>query len=212
MILTCPACRTRYLVDEPAVSRPTGRTVRCASCGYTWHYPPFPDPHKLDRPVRMEPALEVPPRPASLVAPVPAKPPRRRLALGWFVLGVMVVVLALVILVAVLARSEVAATWPAAGRLYAWAGLGPRLELGKVVPTRTANSLVIEGEVINSGNMAGDVPPLRVALRDAAEKDVQSKVIDPPRARLSPSETARFKTTFEHPDEAATGVVVTFAR
>jgi hypothetical protein len=92
------------------------------------------------------------------------------------------------------------------------AGLEPRLELGKVVPTRTANRLVIEGEVTNSGNMPSDVPPLRVALRDAAEKDVQFKIIDPPKTRLAPNETARFQTAFEHPDEAASGVVVTFAR
>jgi nitrogen fixation protein FixH len=154
----------------------------------------------------------MPPRPTPVLAPTPARAARRRLSLGWFVLGVMIVVLALVILVAIVARSEVAATWPAAARVYAWAGLAPRLELGKVVPTRTANSLVIEGEVTNAGNMPSEVPPLRVALRDAAEKDVQFKVIDPPKARLGPGDTARFKTTFDHPDEAATGVVVTFVR
>jgi len=69
---------------------------------------------------------------------------------------------------------------------------------------------VIDGDVTNSGNAASDVPPLRVALRDSAEKEVQFRIIDPPKARLSPSETARFKTTFDHPDEAATGVFVTF--
>jgi hypothetical protein len=156
--------------------------------------------------------LEVPPRPEPLPVPAPPRTPRRRPAIGWFVLGVVIVLVALVILIALFARSEVTATWPGAGRLYGWAGLSPRLELGKVVPTRTANSLVIEGDVINSGNMASDVPQLRVALRDSAEKEVQFKIIDPPKARLGPSETARFKTTFDHPDDAATGVVVTFAR
>jgi predicted Zn finger-like uncharacterized protein len=212
VFLTCPACRTRYLVDERAVNRPTGRTVRCASCGHSWHYPPIPEAPKLEAAARIEPALEVPPRPGPLPVPAPPRAPRRRASIGWFVLGLMIVLAALVILFAILARSEVAANWPAAVRLYAWAGLSPRLELGKVVPTRTANSLVIEGDVSNSGNMASDVPPLRVALRDSAEKEVQFKIIDPPKGRLGPSETARFKTTFDHPDEAATGVVVTFAR
>ena len=92
-----------------------------------------------------------------------------------------------------------------------WETLEPRLQLGKIVPTRSAGSLVIEGDVTNSGNVARDVPPLRVALRDSAEKEVQFRIIDPPKARLSPSETARFKTTFDHPDAAATGVVVTFS-
>jgi hypothetical protein len=67
----------------------------------------------------------------------------------------------------------------------------PRLQLGKIVPTRSAGSLVIEGDVTNSDNVARDVPPLRVALRDSAEKEVQFRIIDPPKARLSPSETAR---------------------
>src|SRR6516164_2934600 len=92
-----------------------------------------------------------------------------------------------------------------------WETLEPRLQLGKIVPTRTASSLVIEGDVTNSGNVARDVPPLRVALRDSAEKEIQFRIIDPPKARLSPSETARFKTTFDHPDAAATGVAVTFS-
>jgi hypothetical protein len=147
-----------------------------------------------------------------LPVPVPPQTPRRRPAIGWFVLGVMIVLLVLVILVAVLARNEVAANWPASARLYAWVGLAAKLDLGKVVPTRTPSSLVIEGDVTNSGNLAGKVPQLRVALRDPAEKEVQFKIIDPPKARLGPSESARFKTTFDHPDDGATGVVVTFAR
>jgi hypothetical protein len=106
---------------------------------------------------------------------------------------------------------ETNATGPAAARLHALTEPAPRLELRKVVPTRTANSLVIEGDVTNSGNMASDVPQLRVVLRDSAEKEVQFKIIDPPKARLGPSETARFKTTFDHPDDAAIGVVVTFS-
>jgi hypothetical protein len=45
-----------------------------------------------------------------------------------------------------------------------------------------------------------------------SEKETQFKIIDPPTARLGPGETAHFKTSFDHPDEAATGVLVTFAR
>jgi predicted Zn finger-like uncharacterized protein len=38
VIVTCPACETRYLVDEAELSGPAGRRVRCASCGNLWHY------------------------------------------------------------------------------------------------------------------------------------------------------------------------------
>jgi hypothetical protein len=136
---------------------------------------------------------------------------------GWSVLGVIFVLLALAILAAITARKEVVAMWPAAGRFYALAGLaaaplGPGLELAKIAPTRTAEGLVIEGDITNTGSTARDVPRLRVALRDPAEKETQFKIIDPPAARLGPGETAHFKTSFDHPDEAATGVLVTFAR
>lgn len=40
MIVTCPACQTRYLVDDALLGGEEGRRVRCASCGNLWHYSP----------------------------------------------------------------------------------------------------------------------------------------------------------------------------
>jgi predicted Zn finger-like uncharacterized protein len=52
MILTCPACATRYVVDPKAIGA-SGRTVRCARCHESWHQDPpedLPVP-RLIRPV-----------------------------------------------------------------------------------------------------------------------------------------------------------------
>ena len=41
MILTCPACDTKYVVKDGAIP-PGGRQVRCASCKHSWHQDPEP--------------------------------------------------------------------------------------------------------------------------------------------------------------------------
>jgi predicted Zn finger-like uncharacterized protein len=229
MILGCPVCRTRYLVDEAALHGRSGRTVRCANCGHSWHQAAPPEPPTSENAVeegRIEPALEVPPRPAAsleippqsraLLAQLRQDPGRRRWsALRWLV---VVVLLALALLAGiVVARSDVVTLWPPAARLYALAGLtteapGAGLKIEKLTPSRTPDGLVIEGDITNAGKTAQNVPRLRVALRDASEKDVQFKIVDPPKPRLPPGVTAHFKTPFDHPDDAATGVAVTFVK
>lgn len=39
MILTCPACDTRYVIKDGAIP-PGGRKVRCAACKHSWHQDP----------------------------------------------------------------------------------------------------------------------------------------------------------------------------
>jgi predicted Zn finger-like uncharacterized protein len=230
MILSCPVCRTRYLVDEAGLRGRSGRTVRCASCGHTWHQAAPPelqvDGEGGETERRIEPAIEMPPRPAPTLdvlprpravhAPAQQVSGRRRWrAVRWLV-AVVLLALALVAGI-VVARGAVVALWPPSARLYALAGLtveapGTGLKIEKLVPSRTPDGLIIEGDITNSGKTAQDVPRLRVTLRDAADKDVQFKIVDPPKPRLPPGVTAHFSTPFDHPEDAATGVVVTFAK
>src|SRR5262249_49241755 len=138
---------------------------------------------------RIEPALEVPPRPQHPARPILEVPPRlgplsepprqhrrHRAAFRWLVAVALFTVAVLAGLV--VAAELVVATWPSAVRLYAVAGLAPEqpgagLKIDKVTPARAPDGLIIEGDIANIGKAAHDVPQLRVALRDVTEKEVQ---------------------------------------
>ena len=244
MIVTCPNCRTRYLVDDAALGNATRRRVRCASCGNLWTYsseaeaihaaaaeltaesamatttpggPPVAKPGRaelrIDRPIDMRPQAAGPTAMArpSVAAELPAAARRRSARTAGLTL---IVIAAGLVLAAILFRDRIVEIWPAAAPVYAalrlteqpWAGLEVT-----VTPKRTPQSLVIDGNIVNSATATRRVPRLRITLRDGNKNDLESKLIDPPVDRLAPGATARFNTTFDHPSITATGVDVTFA-
>lgn len=58
MILTCPACTTRYVVKDGAIP-PEGRQVRCASCKHSWHQDPDPEEAVVEAPLDLNPEVEL---------------------------------------------------------------------------------------------------------------------------------------------------------
>lgn len=149
MILTCPACQTRYQADA-AKFPPQGRTVRCARCGHVWHeLPPEPEPQPEPEPElevfvappppsqpvyeREEPETEQyvqPPErdeePQAEAEPVPEPvahspwPRRILLSTGWLGLGAIV---AVILVAAVLYRQDIVQVWPQSASLYSRFGM-----------------------------------------------------------------------------------------
>jgi len=64
MILTCPACSTRYVVKDGSIP-PGGRQVRCASCKHSWHQDPEAVEPDIEAPLDLDPAAEAATDPAS---------------------------------------------------------------------------------------------------------------------------------------------------
>ncbi|MEP0393136.1 zinc-ribbon domain-containing protein [Erythrobacter sp.] len=70
MIISCPACATRYAVPETAIG-PEGRTVRCAKCKHSW----FQDSTPLELEDEADTAAATTPEPDPASAEAPAKAP-----------------------------------------------------------------------------------------------------------------------------------------
>jgi predicted Zn finger-like uncharacterized protein len=188
MILTCPACQTRYTVDA-AKFPPQGRSVRCARCGEVWHAepdvaepafePPPPEPPRPDpreayaEPVPRDPVLRDPvlrdpvlrdsgPQapPVSVREPSPPFWQRRPvLAAGW--VGLVGVVL-LIGIAATAWRQQVVDAWPQSAAVYSKLGMKVAASGLKLDHTKFSNE------------MRGALPVLTVsgALTNVADREL----------------------------------------
>jgi predicted Zn finger-like uncharacterized protein len=214
MIVTCPVCSTRYLVDPSALG--TGRIVRCASCAHTWHQAP-----PVDAPRRIElapPEPEVTPRSTGRVQ-LPALAPRRRRSSAPALLLFLVVLLGVAAGGLWWGREKVMAAWPATAAYYARLGVpvaGPQDGLGLQKVTQRLDienglpTLVIEGEVVNTSPVARDVPKVKITLRDKSKHDLRSWSIAVTDEPILPGGSVPFHTSITQPGEDVSAIVVDF--
>jgi predicted Zn finger-like uncharacterized protein len=148
MILTCTSCSTRYYADDAAIG-PSGRTVRCAACGFSWFAepqlelrthavavgaetqtvaaPPAKEPLTRERVERMRRATEAPGPAPSAAAKFRAQQAERmrkeRMRAAVVVWGATGAALAASATGMVAFRQDVAELWPRSASAFAALGL-----------------------------------------------------------------------------------------
>jgi predicted Zn finger-like uncharacterized protein len=231
MILTCPACATRYQADE-AKFPPAGRQVRCAKCGHVWHQA---GPQTL---AAIEPDAVVPadPDPMPAAAPVQADSfPRRThatpaamrprpqlgtvvaITAGW--VGLIGVVL-LIGLSAVRYRQEITVIWPQSAGVYSSLGMKVNthgIDFSHVDYHRESEDgqvvLAVTGDIVNAGNRELPVPrTVRVTLSDASNHELYHWTFTPSTATLKPGQSVPFLTRLSSPPAAARHLEVRFSQ
>ena len=233
MILTCPACATRYQADD-AKFPPQGRQVRCAKCGHSWHQQP-PPPEKAPLsvpepdPVLDAPAPEPAPEPAyartrtsTYKPPAPPKPrppllPMVGVALGW--IGLIAVVL-LIGLSAVRYRQEITVIWPQSAGVYSRLGMpvnSQGIDFVHVDYHRESEDgqvvLAVTGQIVNNGAHELPVPQnIRVTLSDAGNHELYHWNFAPGVQTLKPGQVFPFTTRLSSPPASARHLEVRFAK
>lgn len=220
MIITCPACATRYTLADSAVG-PQGRKVRCAQCGHMWWQAPEDDPvlhpdevtefHPVPPPSSKTPSSRKT-APATSAADPGA---RRRALVGW---GAFLAVLAAIIAAGYVGRATVVRLWPPAALFYETVGLpveppGSGLQLQNVRSEQKTeegkSALLVEGQILNVSETARTVPALRVTALGADRQPLRNWTVEPVPPQILPGEIATFRDV--QPDAAGVlEVMITF--
>ncbi len=215
MIVSCPSCATRYLIDPTALGG-EGRTVRCAKCSHTWReQPPADMPKRVDI---LPPDNE--PRPIPFGSNLPALVARRKRAnrLGWLAVAAAIVI---IVVAAILARGPIVDVWPPAEKLYSAVGLGidevdtSDLEFQNVVREQMVEGgvpiLIIRGQIFNAADSARAIPPIRIGLMDADNTELRHWTFAAEQSELPGESSTDFETRLVSPPEGAVSLRISFA-
>lgn len=239
MILTCTSCSTRYYADDAAIG-PSGRTVRCAACGFSWFAEPqlelrtaaepaeqraeapAKEPLTRERVERLRRASEQPGPAPSAAAKFRAQQADRmrkeRMRAAVVVWGATGAALAASASGMVAFRQDVAEIWPRSASAFAALGLDVNvygLEFYDLNVERAFDGptpiLLVSGEVRNIGRDDKPVPPVRISLRDTRSQEIFELLSVVSDEPLPAGESAPFQIRVENPPVDAVDLEATFA-
>jgi predicted Zn finger-like uncharacterized protein len=181
MIVSCPNCSARFVVDAVALGA-AGRQVRCGRCKETWFQGPAePESIRIQQTV---PEFIIRPRTpgAQLPAIKPRIKPRNTRALGWIMLLVLLIA---ALVVAWYNRAAIVEQIPALGGIagvFDQQPLSPTSGLDiprdKITYNRDANGITVAGIVQNKLDRERPVPKLKLTIKDSAGKVLLAKGFD----------------------------------
>ena len=217
MILSCPSCGTRYLVDPTALGS-NGRMVRCAKCANTWRQePPVDMPRRVDV---LPPLSGTRAVPAGSNLPVLVERRRRADRIAWLALALLVM---LVVAGGLALRDSIVTAWPPSARLYQLLGFDTPsqghealgLRFHDVAWKKTVESgvaiLVITGSIENVSADPLAVPAIRVGLLDANDQELHHWTFAAATAELAAKTSTNFTSRVTGPPPGATSLSVRFA-
>ena len=239
MILSCPACKTRYLVPDTAIG-PTGRQVRCASCKHSWFEeppayelkggeastPPLAPPASGDaslppppipaapEPVRTfsdQPPPAVDNQPDPFAHEPPFRPRRNRARMmTWAAICFAVLAVGATLALLALGSGGIAA------RLGLTSSEGPLIIEVTRKPDRDRmpngnERLIVSGRIVNPTDTPQPVPDIRAELRDAQGRTVYGWMVARPVQVLPAGATANFDTAAVDFPRASQALNLSFA-
>ncbi len=224
MIIICPTCSKRYLVEDGSIEK-SGRQVQCIACNHAWFFKPTPEAKELDQ-VHLD----------LIGVKSSARDDTNSVNLGWLLLFITVFILGIG---AFVARHPIMQFWPTSHIFYQTIGLGPAPsqeglrfdELRPMIePTDEGQRLLLTGTIINEGHEVREVETLQVIVKgDCAqatwwerllntyirrEGDDQCRLdkwtYEPSESKIYPGERVAFETSSAHFFHGAKSIQVQF--
>lgn len=211
MILTCPSCETQYFADDATIGD-SGRSVKCAACGHSWHVHGTGGVSESGVAVAAAGGAHEAYR--ERVRERRHRKSRFAASMSWFMSGT---VFAGLIASALIFRNDVVRVWPEAARAYKGLGLDVNrfgLDFNTIEPTRTFDGtvpvLTVRGSVVNISSITQPGADIRISLRDENGMEVGMLRAQMSPWSLPPGGEATFEARMENPPVAAFDLELSF--